>query len=82
MRVTLAPDRFTRLSGGEEHDMSGNLERLLKAAGQKVPDSKPILEINPDHPMMQRLKYEPTRRVWRLEPYPVRSGIVGRRGAA
>ncbi|MFO7580437.1 MAG: molecular chaperone HtpG [Nitrosomonas halophila] len=40
------------------HDMGGNLERLLKSAGQKVPDSKPILEINPHHPMVQRLKYE------------------------
>jgi molecular chaperone HtpG len=28
----------------DEHDMGGNLARLLKAAGQKVPDSKPILE--------------------------------------
>ena len=38
--------------------MSMNLERLLKAAGQKVPDSKPILEINPHHPLVQGLKYE------------------------
>ncbi|PKO24343.1 MAG: molecular chaperone HtpG, partial [Betaproteobacteria bacterium HGW-Betaproteobacteria-8] len=30
-----------------EHDLSGNLERMLKAAGQKTPDSKPVLEINP-----------------------------------
>ncbi|MFO1290201.1 MAG: molecular chaperone HtpG [Nitrosomonas sp.] len=40
------------------YDMSGNLERLLKSAGQKVPITKPILEINPHHPMVQRLKYE------------------------
>ncbi|SDY06356.1 molecular chaperone HtpG [Nitrosomonas sp. Nm33] len=39
-------------------DMSGNLERLLKSAGQKVPNTKPILEINPYHPMVQRLKFE------------------------
>ena len=38
--------------------MSMNLERLLKAAGQKVPMSKPILEMNPQHPLVQRLKYE------------------------
>jgi len=38
-----------------EHDMSGNLERLLKAAGQKTPDSKPVLEINPQHAILQRL---------------------------
>jgi molecular chaperone HtpG len=38
--------------------LSANLVRMLKAAGQNAPDSKPILEINPDHPLVQRLKYE------------------------
>jgi molecular chaperone HtpG len=42
----------------DEHDMGGNLARMLKAAGQNVPASKPILEINPAHPVVQRLKYE------------------------
>ena len=42
----------------DEHEMSGNLMRMLKAAGQNAPESKPILEINPDHPLVQRLKYE------------------------
>jgi len=42
----------------DQYGMSGNLERLLKAAGQKVPGSKPILEINPKHPIVQGLKYE------------------------
>ncbi len=41
-----------------EHDMSGNLERLLKAAGQKGPSIKPILEINPQHSLVVRLKDE------------------------
>jgi len=45
----------------DEHDLGGNLARLLKAAGQKVPDSQPILEINPGHPVVQRLKYEEKR---------------------
>ncbi len=45
----------------DEHDPSGNLARLLKAAGQKAPDIKPILEINPHHPAVQRLKYEESR---------------------
>ena len=31
---------------------------MLKAAGQKAPASKPILEINPKHPLVQRLKDE------------------------
>ena len=38
--------------------MSANLMRMLKAAGQKAPEAQPILEINPDHPLVQRLKYE------------------------
>jgi molecular chaperone HtpG len=42
----------------DEHELSGNLLRMLKAAGQSAPESKPILEINPDHPLVQRLKYE------------------------
>jgi molecular chaperone HtpG len=42
----------------DEHDMSGNLARILKAAGQKAPDMKPIMEINPKHPVVLRLKYE------------------------
>ncbi len=41
-----------------EHELSANLLRMLKAAGQKAPDSKPVLEINPNHPLVQRLKYE------------------------
>jgi molecular chaperone HtpG len=39
-----------------DNDISANLERMLKAAGQKAPDTKPILEINPKHGLVQRLK--------------------------
>lgn len=39
----------------DEHDMSGHLERLLKQAGQKAPDRKPILELNPEHPLVKAL---------------------------
>ena len=45
----------------DEHDLSGNLARMLKAAGQKAPASQPILEINPQHPVVQRLKSEEKR---------------------
>ena len=41
-----------------EHDMSANLERLLKAAGQKGTSTKPILEINPQHALVARLRDE------------------------
>ena len=42
----------------DDYDMGGNLARILKAAGQKAPEMKPILEINPRHPAVLRLKYE------------------------
>ena len=45
----------------DENDMGGNLARILKAAGQKAPEMKPILEVNPKHPAVQRLKYEEAR---------------------
>ncbi len=42
----------------DEGEMGMNLERLLRAAGQKVEASQPILEINPSHPLVQRLAGE------------------------
>ena len=45
----------------DEHEMGANLARILKAAGQNVPQAKPILEINPQHAMVKRLKPEDAR---------------------
>ncbi len=45
----------------DEHDISGNLARLLKASGQKMPNAQPILEINPKHPVVLRLQNEDAR---------------------
>ncbi len=45
----------------DEHDVSGNLARILKAAGQNAPTSSPNLEINPKHPVVLRLRYEEGR---------------------
>ena len=42
-------------------DMSATLERMLKQAGQDVPSRRPILEINPEHPLVKRLKQEDGR---------------------
>ncbi len=39
----------------DEHELGAHLERLLKAAGQDVPATPPILEINPEHPIVRRL---------------------------
>lgn len=61
VRVTLRLTESPACLVAESHDMGGNLERLLKSAGQKVNHTKPILEINPHHPMVKRLKHEETR---------------------
>ncbi len=46
-----------------DHDMGLAMQRLLKQAGHDVPSSKPILEINPSHPLVKRFEAEadPTR---------------------
>ncbi len=43
-----------------EHDMSQNLQRMLAAAGaaDQLPGAKPVLEINPEHMLVQRLASE------------------------
>ncbi len=40
----------------DQHDMGIQMQQILKAAGQSVPDSKPILELNPQHELVARLK--------------------------
>ena len=42
----------------DEYGIDPGLERLLKAAGQTVPTSKPILEINPHHPIILKMRNE------------------------
>lgn len=41
-----------------EHDMGAQMRRILESAGQKLPDSKPILELNPEHPLVKKLEQE------------------------
>ena len=41
-----------------EHDMGAQMRRLMEAAGQALPDSKATLEINLEHPLLQRLDDE------------------------
>ncbi len=41
-----------------DHDMGAQMRRILEAAGQKVPDSKPIFELNPEHPLVKKLEQE------------------------
>jgi molecular chaperone HtpG len=42
----------------DENDMSGHMQRMLKAAGQAVPASKPILELNPEHAILKKVQHE------------------------
>jgi molecular chaperone HtpG len=35
--------------------MSLQLARLLKQAGQQAPDARPVLEVNPEHPLVKKL---------------------------
>jgi molecular chaperone HtpG len=42
-------------------DLGGNLQRILRSVGQDVPAFKPILEVNPEHPMVLRMKDEEKR---------------------
>jgi molecular chaperone HtpG len=41
-----------------QFDMGAQMKKIMEAAGQKVPESKPIFEINVDHPLVQRLESE------------------------
>ena len=41
-----------------DHDMGMQMKRIMQAAGQDVPDSKPIMELNPDHPLVKKLDME------------------------
>ena len=50
-RLTSSPSCLV----SDEQDMSANLQRILKASGQEMPDAKRILEINPEHALVQRL---------------------------
>ena len=41
----------------DENELTGHMQRLLKAAGQTIPESKPILELNPDHRLLLKLQH-------------------------
>ena len=40
----------------DQFGMGGNMERIMKAMGQDMPEEKPILEINPDHALIEKLE--------------------------
>ena len=58
VRVT---DRLTESPAcivGGDNEMGSQLARMMQAAGQQVPETKPILEINPEHELIKRLENE------------------------
>jgi molecular chaperone HtpG len=42
----------------DENDMGRQMEQILKASGQEIPATKPILEINPEHPILKKIDGE------------------------
>jgi molecular chaperone HtpG len=40
------------------HDMDAQMKKIMEAAGQQIPDSKPSFEINPEHPLVKKLNDE------------------------
>ncbi|NOV25335.1 molecular chaperone HtpG [Cupriavidus necator] len=56
VRVTLRLTASASCLVSDDGDMSGYLQRLLKQAGQKAPDAQPILELNPEHALVQKLR--------------------------
>ena len=40
------------------HDMDAQMKKIMEAAGQKVPESKPTFEVNPEHPLVKKLNEE------------------------
>ena len=61
VRVTLRLTDSPSCLVADEHDLSGHLQRLLKAAGQKAPAAQPILELNPSHPLVTRMAGDEAR---------------------
>jgi len=54
-----------------EHDMGLQMRQILEASGQKVPDTKPIFEFNPAHPLLDKLDHEQDEDRFADFPYPV-----------
>ncbi len=54
MRLTSSPACLTV----GEHEMGAQMRRIMEAAGQEMPETKPTMEINVEHPLLQRLDQE------------------------
>jgi molecular chaperone HtpG len=43
----------------DEDDMGAQMRRIMQASGQSVPETKPVFELNPTHPLINKLEHEP-----------------------
>ncbi|MDO9519730.1 MAG: molecular chaperone HtpG [Pseudohongiella sp.] len=43
----------------DDDDMGAQMRRIMQASGQPVPETKPVFELNPDHPLINKLEREP-----------------------
>ncbi len=41
-----------------EHELGEQMRKIMEASGQKVPESKPVFELNPEHPLVEKLDKE------------------------
>ena len=53
------------------------MERLLKAVGQTVTESKPILELNPDHVIIRKLREGVNEQQLRMDLSFIRTSVTG-----
>ncbi|HEX9181038.1 MAG TPA: molecular chaperone HtpG [Burkholderiales bacterium] len=58
VRVTLRLTDSPACLVADSQDLGRHLERMLRTAGQKLPPSRPVLEINPRHALLERLRVE------------------------
>lgn len=56
VRVSHRLDESPSCLVADETDMGANMERIMKSLGQDVPETKPILELNPNHALVKRLE--------------------------
>lgn len=56
IRISHRLDESPSCLVADESDMGANMERIMKSLGQAVPETKPILELNPNHPLIKRLE--------------------------
>lgn len=42
----------------DDHDMGAQMRKIMEASGQAVPETKPIFEVNPEHPLVAKLDKE------------------------